>query len=649
MSLKILPALFGAAILPSILPAIAETTTEETVVIAHRFDASVTRLPRTVIVIDRNRIERSAATSLDQLLRQTAALDISDSVGNGVTATVGLRGVNGNTNVLILVDGRRLNNADLSSPDLLSIATGDIERVEILPGSAGALYGDNAVGGVINVITRKPDVFRASLHAKGGSYGLSNYRGSISDRFDGGMDYRFSFEKRQSDGYRDNTRLSYDNYLLNLGWNYRGGRIIAEMQKILNDHLLPASLSAAEVDINRKQASGYLDIRTDTNVRRLGIEQNLSDEWSLMAELTERDFESDNPGFSVTFGNSNVLIDRRVRTFSPRIRGSAGAADIVVGIDIEKIDFASVISSDAFGVDNSRFERRTQSVYAQIAVPLAAAVQLTVAGRHQKMDSDVVATSSNVFSTPVDTTISDSENALQIGVVWQVTDDWKLYLNRDENFRFALPDEQVSVFSGTRILDTQQGVSWELGARLQQKLWHMDMSVFELDLENEIGFDPLEGFFGENTNFDDTRRRGLHVAGEWQPLTGVEVQAQYQYMDSEFDAGRHQGNKVPQAPRQTATLLVGWQPLADLSLQAEARYNGERYVEFANTAGKEGGHTLFNVAAVYHWKNWQAAVRVDNLTGKQYNEFVSYSDFLARKAFFPSPERRFTLELGYIF
>lgn len=646
---KILPSLLGAALFPTLPPVFADTSTEETIVTGYRFNDPAAYLPRAVTVIDRAQIERSAATNLVQLLRQAAVVDISDSVGNGVTASVGVRGISGNANVLVLVDGRRLNNADLSDPDLLSIATGDIERVEILPGSAGALYGDNAVGGVVHVITRNPQDFSAGLYAKGGSDDLHNYRGVVSDHFDSGVDYRLSFEKRDGDGYRESTHLNYDNYLLNLGWNYHGGRVFVEAQEVANDHLLPGSLSAAQVEANRKQASGFLDIRTDTSVRRVGINQRVGENWLLIAELTERDFDSDSPGFSVTFGNSNVEIERRVRTFNPRVRGQAGIADVVIGIDIEEVDFASVISSDAFGVDNSRFDRHTESVYAQITVPLSHAVHLTAAGRHQRLDSDVVATSSSVFSIPVATTIRDREDAFQVGVAWQVNEAWKLYVNRDENFRFALPDEQVSVFSGTKILNTQQGVSWELGAQWQQAAWKIDANLFELRLNNEIGFDPLEGFFGENTNFDDTRRRGLNVAMDWQPAAEFDIRTQYQYLEAEFETGRYQGNIVPRVPRQSATLLAGWQPISGLSVQAEVRYNGERYVEFANTAGKEGGYTLFNLAAVYRWQNWQASVRVDNLTAKRYNEFVSYSDFLASKAFFPSPERRFTLELGYIF
>ena len=84
---------------------------------------------------------------------------VRDFYGTGKTASVDIRGF-GETaplNVLVLVDGRRVNEIDLSGTDWTQIPIDQIERIEIVRGAGSVLYGDNAVGGVINIITKKPD------------------------------------------------------------------------------------------------------------------------------------------------------------------------------------------------------------------------------------------------------------------------------------------------------------------------------------------------------------------------------------------------------------------------------------------------------------------------------------------------------------
>src|SRR5690606_7531391 len=128
-------------------------------------------------------------------------------IGDGSRAVIGMRGFSttASNNVLIMIDGRKLNNASQESAALSSFSTQDIERIEIIQGSAGVLYGDQAVAGVINIITKTPAQRKFYVETARGTDDLESYRGSASQQFDNGLAYRVSVEKKLADNYRDNN------------------------------------------------------------------------------------------------------------------------------------------------------------------------------------------------------------------------------------------------------------------------------------------------------------------------------------------------------------------------------------------------------------------------------------------------------------
>ena len=110
-----------------------------------------------VIVITSDDIEKSGKSSLVEILENVANIQLSSISGTNQDAQVNMRGFGENAfgRVLVMIDGRRLNNPDMSAVNLNAVPVESIDRIEILDGSASALYGDNAVGGVINIITKE--------------------------------------------------------------------------------------------------------------------------------------------------------------------------------------------------------------------------------------------------------------------------------------------------------------------------------------------------------------------------------------------------------------------------------------------------------------------------------------------------------------
>lgn len=154
---------------------------EDTIVVtATRNELSIDDATIPVTVIDRDQIEQSLATDLSELLRFEAGIDIGRNGGPGQATSVFLRGTESN-HTLLLIDGVRVNPGTIGGAAFQHVAPEVIERVEIVKGARSSLYGTDAIGGVINVITRQAD--KTSIDASLG-YGSFNTRsGNVSGGF----------------------------------------------------------------------------------------------------------------------------------------------------------------------------------------------------------------------------------------------------------------------------------------------------------------------------------------------------------------------------------------------------------------------------------------------------------------------------------
>ena len=140
-------------------------------VTASRFDTDAAAIPASISLIDTNTINAKAATSVADLLGDVGVL-MRSYTGNPTQSTIDMRGYgeSGNLNVLVLVDGRRVNAPDMSGINWLNMPLASVDKIEVLRGSQSALYGNNAGGGVIKITTSIPDTFGGSAIAGYGSW-----------------------------------------------------------------------------------------------------------------------------------------------------------------------------------------------------------------------------------------------------------------------------------------------------------------------------------------------------------------------------------------------------------------------------------------------------------------------------------------------
>jgi iron complex outermembrane receptor protein len=210
-----------------------EVILEEVVVTATRDKREIRKVPANITVVTREDILNSNAQTVADALRSEVGLVVRDFLSNGKSASVDLRGfgetASGNT--LVLIDGRRVNEIDLSGVDWLQIPLDQVERIEVVRGAGSALYGDNAVGGVINIITRRGEGrITPEAAVEYGSYGYWKGRAAVSGSVEN-LSYSVEASYRSTNGYRHNNDLwardvgahvSYD-FMDFLTVGFRGG------------------------------------------------------------------------------------------------------------------------------------------------------------------------------------------------------------------------------------------------------------------------------------------------------------------------------------------------------------------------------------------------------------------------------------------
>jgi len=652
--------------MPEFVFAATATEIPAVVVSAARTEQSTLTTPASITVITREQIEASGARRIDEVLRGQGGVQINDLYGDGSRAKIDMRGFGeaAGSNTLVLVDGRRLNNPDIAPPDLNSIALEDVERIEIVQGSAGVLFGDQAVGGVINVITRKPGAPRHSLKLSAGSYNTLMLHAVSSQALDSGINYRLSLDARESDNYRDHNEASHLNGFGKLGYEYASGSVFGELQYIKDELNTPGTLFADEVIVDRRQVNPDFAndfSNADTAIARLGLVQQLNDNWSFEGELTGRDTNGEFRLSSSVFGPATDIStqDRRVVEFTPRFIGFVPTMNntmMTLGADLLASDYKL---SSRFG--DQLVDQSQSSLYAQAVIPASEVLDITLGVRYAEVENEL--TDFNAFNDVQN--IDDDVTVGTFGLSYRLDEQWRVLVRVDQNYRFVKVDEYTGAqpFPTPPLpvtLTTQEGLSLETGVEWASGSDTAKLLIYQLDLENEIAFEPVNR---TNINLDETRRKGVITSGYWQQSNRIGFSASYTFTDAEVISGPTAGKDIPLVARHSALLGSDYQLTEKWQLYGELYAISDRVFagDFKNELQRLSGYGLINIKAEYGYRNFVLTGRINNLLNKKYSDVgqsaldpascdpVTFICSSRTEAFFPSPEINFMLTAAWQF
>ena len=677
------------AVLAALAPAVLAQNGDAVMIEATRFPEDSRRLPASVTVLDEAAIAQSAARTLPELLAEQAGLTMSDLFGNNAASTsVDLRGfgATGTQNTLILVDGRRVTDIDLSGVQWAAIPLSSIERIEILRGSGAVLYGDGATAGVVNIVTRSPLKVgrRAEVMGRVASYGTLEgqlYASAAGDT----LGVNATLYGYESDGYRRNNENQQKNSSLNLRWgpgeSYLDLRAGTDRQdlRLPGARAVQPSIGLDEYAADRRGTSTPLDWSARdgervgaTLVTRLGAaEFNIGADWRDKDQRSYFDF-----GGFPSYRDDRLemtALTPRVRVpfdlLGARHRLTLGADWIRWRYDSSRSDRPENIGQP---VNRVRIDRDTEAFYVKDAIDLAPGTRLDAGWREERVDYDATdkldpAAPGGAFGTEAaPASARQREHAWELGLRQELSPAWALMARAGRSFRFVGADEiyeNDEFFSAQfQILRPQSAETLELGAEWRARGARLRGTLFRTDVEDEIHLDPFTTGVG-NTNLPPSRRRGLELDGEVRIGAALQLTGAYAYTVARFVEGVLPGNafigtdlaiagkRVPLVPEHKLNLAVAWSIDARTRLAAALTALSEQYMDNdePNTLGTRiPAYSVLDLKLTRDFGWGRLAAAINNALDEQYYTYAVRSNFTPdRYNVYPLPGRTlsFTAEL----
>lgn len=599
------PALLAVLGISCISPlAAAPLELDEQVVTATRSEQPVRASLAATTVIDRAAIERSQASSVPELLRKVPGVTLSNNGGPGKNTTLFMRGSESD-HVLVLIDGVKVGSVSAGLTAFQDLPVELIERIEVVRGPRSSLYGSEAIGGVIQIFTRKGHGEGAAKPWFSAGYGThDSYQGSAGVA--GGDEqawYNLGVSSQDTDGI--NSRRQGSNYYEPDADGYRN------LSGTLNAGVQLGSLALDGTLMRAKAHNDYDDIDSSGYLHPLG-------------------------GHGANADNRQEVIGGRAR-FSPQ--------------DIWNITLRAGRSEDKStshtdGLFDARFDSKRDSASWLNDLTLAEGHVLTLGYDWQR---DQVS-SSTAFEQ--DSRRNQGWFAQYLGQAGQ--QDWQLSLRRDDNEQFgthdtgsaawgyALTDElRFSLSYGTAFkapsfnelyypgygnpgLDAETSESFEAALTGQHDWGHWSVNAYRTHVDDLIAYDSTLGPYGGPNNIGKARIDGLELVlgSQW---LGWDWNANATFLDAENrDHGSNAGNELPRRPQQSFNLDLD-RRIGRFGLGATLHAEGRSYDDLANR-NKVAGYATLDLRGEY-WLNeeWRLQAKVTNLLDADYETALDYN------------------------
>lgn len=586
------------------------------------------------IIIDQSQIAATGVTSLSQVLATLGGVTLSDTTGNGSQTAMSLRGfgANASSNTLLLINGIPITNPDLAPPNLNTIPLDEIQAILVTSGSESVLYGDQAVGGIINLITKDASKEPANISCSGGSYHAARCYVGVQHQYQDWYSH-VAASRQQTDNYRAHN--SYEQDLLTGNFKYRD-RFHFDFTLADEDMQYPGALTAQQVRQNRRQSTNQTDFFKDNDSTfHFNYLYPYNENWNITTDLSRRDMS----GHGVLF--SPFTQSRHSTFLKPIVNGKIGNATVESGIDFQSDKYEL---TSAYGKTANTQEK--YGLFGLINIPLNEKQRVSIGARGAEQQNHLQATTD---SNPIHRAV-----ATTLGTTYQLTSDTQFYLRRAESFRFPNADEMAFIPSNVNELKTQRGVSYETGVELQRENSTFKLGLYQLNLRDEIALDPTQTPqqpLGANRNLDPTIRRGFTLSGKYDLNDSLAIDGQYNYVNARFQNGVNKGNRIPLVSTNFFRGGINYQFAENWHLYPEIVFTGSQMAENddANVAGTLGGYTQYNLNLHYQRKSFSADLRLNNITNKYYYFYTVYQPSMLTEFFYPAPERNVTLNINYAF
>lgn len=586
-------ALSSAALPATVL---AQPALRETVVTATRVEQPLPDLLADVSIVDRATIERSGADGVADLLARLPGIQITRNGGIGSTTGVFLRGAETRFTAVYL-DGVRVDTQTTGGAAWEAIPLALIDRIEVLRGPAAAVYGSDAIGGVVQLFTRKGEAgVHPSVGIGLGSRGTRQAEVAVSGA-SGMVDYALSAVHQESNGFnaRPVTGANPDAD----GYNQTAftGRIGVQLNA---RHRLDATLLHNDM---KSDYDGFfhdpLQPVRDRNFYRLstaglGWQAQWTDAWRTRLSVSESRtrYETEPSYYETTTTLRNYLLQNELRL---------GAH--LVTATLERREDRLRNPSDGFSATLDRERSQDGAALGYGWRGGAHTVQLNL--RHDR-DSEFGGKTTGSAAYGFD-----------------ITPAWRVTASAGSAFRAPTLYQRFSEY-GVSTLRPEEGRNAEAALRYAQGPVTASVTAYRNRVRNLITFDytatGCDSFFGCYANTARARYQGVTLAGSWK-LGGVTLRGSMDFQDPrDLDTGK----QLTLRSRRYGTLGADWQ-VGNWTLGAELQAAGRRYANAANTVRMPGYEVVNLTASTRLTPDLSLVARLDNLFDRNYQLVNGYA------------------------
>jgi len=606
-----------------------------------------TQVPSKVIVVTAEEIEKLGAKTVQEVLQYQTGVVLYDQVGDEFQQSFDMRGFNAQpvTNTSVFVDGVRINEPDFNTINFDLIPIEDIARIEILPGTA-TVFGRNALGGVINITTKRGRTDRPhfGFDMGGGTFGRQKYSFSTDGPLPlPNFDYYFGVTRELTNGFREefpprHAGAGITRLLTKLGYRL-GENTDASLSytRVLDSISQAGSLPASRLRIDRNENLTPGDqSKNNLHLVALNLKQILPAGFSialngfyrrndqelftrgLTSESTQKT-DTDSGGTTIQASHEGAILNRKNL--------------LTLGFEYSRNNFDTTsagIFLPAFTFQNVRSTKEdVVGVFFTDSFQLFDSLLINGGLRY---DWDRFN-----FTDKLDESLSGDKTYHRVspktGIVYTPIKPLSFSFSYSEGVRIPTVDELFALgpFGSNPDLKTMKSRNFELGARANLQDWlDASLALFYTPVRDEILFivtDPVN-FFGRNENIDKTLRRGIELSLKARYQKWLDAFVNYTVTKATFEtdvllfSGQvHKGDELPLVPRHRVGVGVNTYPVEGLTLSLLGNYVSDQFMlrDEPNQAKKVADYFVLNSRVAYQWKQVTGYVNFNNLTNRKYS------------------------------
>ena len=644
---------------------------DDIVVTASRIETPLKEAPANITVITSEEMEQKGVATLIDVFKEEPGVSTKSFTGTIKQSNVDIRGYGeaAPQNVLFLIDGRRVNNVDMSGADLAQIPVGMIERIEIYRGSASVMFGDNASAGAVNIILKKGEG-KPKVTAKmlGGSYNTFAPNLSVSGG-DKKLSYFLLTSSYDTDGYRENQGVQmkdiFGNFsvdpLKNLTINIKTGYHKDKYGmpgSVLWQNLINGTAKRTDAGTpfdNASTEDSFVDMEAAIKLTE-DVKFSIGGSYRNRHNASYFDYGTfgfnESKGQLETYGfTPKVVIDKPLYSLKNTF---------TMGFDYYKsptaTNWSGVSSWSGPSHTVADIDKTDYGVYANERIYPLSNLTLDIGYRVHKAiyDSRYTDHVTPALSTTYRT--HDQKEAFRASTNYAFSRAGNAFITYAKGFRFPTTDELVDVQTGaiTTNLNPQTGWEVNIGARWNPfKRLGGSLTLFQSKNNDEIFYNP---YTWTNENYKKTKRQGVETQLNFIVTENLKLSVGYSYIDAKFDGKQLvggidiDGNSIPLVSKNKFSANISYS-FNSFIINLITVYTGNRYTisDQLNSHRELPGYTTCDMNISYKYKNLEALFGIKNLTGKEYSEFGVASTTSARINLYPSPERQYFLRLAYTF